>query len=89
MKVDLMNKSIGVSEILRRIIGERIAWTLKDDIQEAVGSLQTATGLKNGAEAAICSMQEIFANEQNDAVILVDAKNAFNSLNRNVALHNK
>ena len=33
-------------------------------------------------------MQEIFANKQNDAVILVDAKNAFNSLNRNVALYN-
>ena len=33
-------------------------------------------------------MQEIFANEQTDAVILVDAKNDFNSLSRNVAQHN-
>ena len=33
-------------------------------------------------------MQETFANEQTNAVILIDAKNAFNSLNRNVALHN-
>ena len=81
-------RPIGVGEILRRIIGKTIAWTLKDDIQEAASPLQTATGLKNGAEAAIHSMQEIFANEQTDAVILVDAKNAFNSLNRNVALHN-
>ena len=33
-------------------------------------------------------MLEIFANKQTDTVILVDAKNTFNSLNRNVALHN-
>ena len=33
-------------------------------------------------------MQEIFADEQTDAVILVDAKNAFNSVKRDVALHN-
>ena len=79
---------ISVDEILRQIIGKTIAWTLKDDIQEAAGPIQTATELKNCAEAAIHSMQEIFANEQTDAVILVDAMNAFNSLKRNVALHN-
>ena len=33
-------------------------------------------------------MQEIFADEQTDGVILVDAKNAFNSVKRDVALHN-
>ena len=33
-------------------------------------------------------MQEIFADEQTDAVILVDAKKAFNSVKRDVALHN-
>ena len=52
-------RPIGVGEILRRIIGKTIAWTLKDNIQEAAGPLQTATGLENGAEAAIHSMQEI------------------------------
>ena len=57
-------------------------------IQEAAGPLQTATGLKNGVEAAIHAMREIFHQDNNDAVILVDARNAFNSLNRKVALHN-
>ena len=74
--------------MLCRIIGKITAWALEDDIQEAAGLLQIVTGLKNGAEAAIHSIQEMFANEQTDAVILVDANNAFNSLNRNVALHN-
>ena len=81
-------RPIGVGEILRRIIGKTIAWTLKDDILEAVGPLQTPTGLKNGAEASIHSVQETFTNQKTDAVILVDAKKALNNLNRNLALHN-
>ena len=33
-------------------------------------------------------MSEIFAGEETDAVLLVDAANAFNSINRKVMLHN-
>ena len=39
-------RPIGVGEVLRRIVGKSIAWVLKDDIQEAAGPLQTATGLQ-------------------------------------------
>ena len=81
-------RPIGVGEVLRRIVGKSIAWVLKDDIQEAAGPLQTATGLQGGAEAAIHSMKIIFEQEDTEAVILIDASNAFNSLNRQVALHN-
>ena len=77
-----------MGEVLRRIVGKSIAWVLKDDIQEAAGPLQTATGLQGGAEAAIHSMKIIFEHEDTEAVILVDASNAFNSLNRQAALHN-
>ena len=79
---------IGVGEILRRIIGKSISWTLKKDIQEAVGPLQTCSGLNSGGEAAIHAMKEIFDEEETDGVILVDASNAFNNMNRLVALHN-
>jgi hypothetical protein len=44
--------------------------------------------LKGGAEAAIHAMKTIFQNDATDGVILVDAENAFNKLNRMVALHN-
>ena len=88
-----MNKNpgirpIGVGEILRRLIGKVIGWVLKDEIQEAAGPLQSATGLKGGAEAAIHSMREIFNDHDTEPVILDNASNAFNSLNRQVALHN-
>ena len=61
---------------------------MKDEIQEAGGPLQVSTGLKGGAEAAIHAMKEIFEDESTDAIILVDASNAFNRLNRKAALHN-
>ena len=80
-------RPIGIGEILR-LIGKVIGWVLKDEIQEAAGPLQSATGLKGGAEAAIHSMREIFNDHDTKAVILVDASDAFNSLNRQVALHN-
>ena len=81
-------RPIGIGEILRRIIGKSIGWVLSSDIQEAGGSLQASTGLKGGAEAAIHLMRDIFNENETDGVILVDASNAFNSMNRQVALHN-
>ena len=61
---------------------------LKDDMQGATESLHTTTGLKAGAEAATNTMQTIFKDPLTELVILVDESNAFNSLNREVALHN-
>ena len=61
---------------------------LKSDIQEAAGPLQAATELKGVAEAAIHAMKSIFEDESTEAVILVNASNAFNSLNRQASLHN-
>ena len=54
----------------------------------AAGVLQTCAGHDAGAEAAIHAMREIFAHENTDAVLLVDASNAFNQVNRQSALHN-
>ena len=73
-------RTIGVGKVLRRIMGKAINWILKDDIQESVGLLQTVTGLKAGAEAIIHSMLLIFEDPSTEAVILVDANNAFDRL---------
>ena len=61
---------------------------LKEDIQPAVGPLKTTTGLQSVAEAAIHCMRCMFEDDRTDAMILVDSINAFNSLNRQAALHN-
>ena len=82
-------RPIGIGEILRRIVGKAIFWVLNPEIQEAAGPLQASTGLKGGAEAAIHVMKDIFNSDDTDGIILVDASNAFNLLNRQVApLHN-
>ena len=85
---DLQIRPIGVGEVLRRSVGKAISWSLNEDIQEAGGSLQVSTGFKSGAEAAIHAMKQIYELDSVDGVILVDAENAFNKLNRQLSLHN-
>ena len=81
-------RPIGVGEILRRIVGKAIVSVVKPEIMESAGSLQLCAGLPGGCEAAVHAMSSIFQEEDTDAILLVDAENAFNSLNRNVLLHN-
>ena len=57
-------------------------------MKEAAGPLQTCAGHAAGSEAAVHAMHTIFKEEGTDAVLLIDATNAFNGLNSAVALHN-
>ena len=50
--------------------------------------MQVCAGQKSGGEAAIHAMRNIFEADETDAALLVDASNAFNSLNRAAALNN-
>ena len=81
-------RPIGIGEVLRRIMGRAVIQNVKEDIQVACGSLQAAGGVASGIEAVIHSMKSIFDDEETDIVMLVDADNAFNRLNRQVALEN-
>ena len=75
-------RPISTGEVTRRIVAKCISWGLRKDIQQAAGLLQTPTGLQGGAETAIHPMKLIFEQDSTDGVILVDASNAFNSLNK-------
>ena len=81
-------RPIGIGEIVRRIIGKAIVTTITEDIQEAAGPLQVCAGHISGCEAAVHAMRQVYESQQTEAVILVDASNAFNALNRNAALRN-
>ena len=59
----------------------------KPDVIDASGSLQVCAGHKSGSEVAIHAMRNIFEAGETDAVQLIDASNAFNTLNRAAALH--
>ena len=81
-------RPVGIGEVLRRIIGKAVIEVIKDDIREAVGNLQVCAGQQAGCEAAIHAVREIFENTECEAVMLVDASNAFNTLNRKATIHN-
>ena len=81
-------RPIGVGEVLRRIVGKTVAGFLKEEIKEAAGPLQVCAGHSAGSEAAIHAMSQVFAEEGTDGILLIDASNAFNQMNRAVALHN-
>lgn len=81
-------RPIGVGEVLRRIIGKTISNFFKEELKEAAGPLQVCAGFSGGAEAAIHAMNSIFEEEDTDAVLLIDATNAFNQMNRLAAMHN-
>ena len=75
-------RPVGVGEVVRRIVGKAVMKVVKRDLQEAIGSIQLCTGQDAGCEAAVHAMQHLFTNENTEALILVDATNAFNRLNR-------
>ena len=57
-------------------------------MEEAAGPLQVCAGQDGGCEAAVHAMRSVFQAPETEAVLLVDATNAFNSINRKAALHN-
>ena len=81
-------RPIGVCEVIRRILGKAIMNVVADDVRAAAGPLQLCCGQDAGCEAAVHAMRTVFDTDTTDAILLVDATNAFNNLNRLVALHN-
>jgi hypothetical protein len=81
-------RPIGVGEVLRRIIGSAVMNILAEDVQAACGPLQLCAGQRAGCEAAIHALKRIHDSQQSEAVLMVDAENAFNRLNRKVMLAN-
>ena len=80
-------RPVGVGEVLKRII-EKVVVSVSNDIISSVGSLQVRAGHEAGCEAAIHAIHTIFEDEKTKAVLLVNATNVFNSVNRQVCLHN-
>ena len=81
-------RPIGRCEVSRRIISKAILCVIKDDIQDAAGSNQLCGGQVASIEAAVHAVRQSFGLEEMEGILLVDASNAFNSLNRANALAN-
>ena len=81
-------RPVGIGEVPRRIISKAILAVVRQDVKKAVGSIQLCIGQSQGCEASIQALNEIFAEDSTEAVLLVDASNAFNRLTRKSALRN-
>ena len=81
-------RPIGVGKVLQRIAGKVVMKVVKEDIKKAAGCLQSCAGQEAGCEAAIHAMHKIFESNETEAILLVDAENAFNLINRKALLHN-
>ena len=81
-------RPIGVGVVKRRITGRIILDCIKQDLTSLSGNMQLCLGQKPGIEHAILSLRHSFDDPENEAILLIDAKNAFNVLNRRTALDN-
>ncbi len=81
-------RPVGVGEVIRRIMAKAVVKVLGKDIQDASGTLQSCSGLESGIEATVHAMAKSYQDDDTEAMLLVDADNAFNSLNRKTALLN-
>ena len=81
-------RPIGVGEVLRRLVGKVVTRSLKTEIIESTAPIQVCAGLESGVEAAVHAARELFESDDCECILLIDASNAFNSLNRKAALNN-
>ena len=81
-------RPIGIGDTARRIIANAILSIIGPDIQDATGCQQLCGGQIAGIEAAVHATKMEFESQDCEAVLLVDAANAFNALNCKVTLHN-
>ena len=82
-------RPIGVGEVLRKILGKVMALATGMDVEEEECMTdQLCSGLKAGIEGAVHAMRELFEENAGTGwgLLLVYVRNAFNSINREVAL---
>lgn len=81
-------RPIGICGVVRRIVSKAILFVLIGDIQDFAGSCQLSGGQNAGIEAAVHIVRHQFDAKDSEAMLLVDASNAFKSLNRKNGLIN-
>ena len=81
-------RPIGVGEIIRRIIYRTITKCLKSELMVLGLNYQLCHGQKCGIEYAIHTLRKQYEKTDSDTILPIDKENAFNSLNRNLALKN-
>ena len=77
-----------ICETARRIIVKAVLTIVGEHILDAARCSQLCAGQPSGTEAAVHAVRLAFREDDAEAILMVDASNAFNALNRECALHN-
>ena len=77
-------RPVGVGEMVRRVIGK--ASVTGVEVQKSVGALQLCAGQPAGVKSAIHAMRGFLVDDDSDGILLINDDNAFNRVNRAVAL---
>ena len=80
-------RSIGVGEVLRRIMGKVVMVAFSEDVVRC-SSVAQMCGRSSGSEGAIHAMRRMYVDQTTEAVVLVDSANTFNNLNLEALIHN-
>ena len=83
-------RPVGIGEALRRVLGRTVCMVTRSDLEDVAGIDQLCAGTKMGIEGAIHAVGDLYNEHKSRGwgVLLVDAHNAFNSINRIAALWN-
>ena len=81
-------RPIGVGKVCRRLIGKSILSVMRPDIMGVAGCQQLCAGQKSPCEAIVHCVREHYDSGDAEGVLCIDATNAFNALNRELALRN-
>lgn len=73
--------------MIRRVIGKAILSVIKSDI-DITGCSQLCVGVSSACEAIVYTVKNVFESGDAEGLLLVYVSNAFNLLNRNLALRN-
>ena len=81
-------RPVGIGEIARRIIAKATSHVTGEEVRIAVGALQLCAGHPIGVESAIHAMRGFLDDDESEGILLIDADNGFNRVNRQAALWN-
>ena len=84
-------RPICIGETLRRVVGKAVCYATRVDVELACGSDQLCGSVRSGIEGAFHAMTSLILQHGATSgwgVLLVDASNAFNSLNHVALLWN-
>ena len=81
-------RPVGIGEVVRRIVGRAALRVISPDLRRVAGSDQLCVGQRAGIESAIHELRASFNSSDDQCLLQIDADNAFNTLNRCLALRN-